>query len=150
MSIPKTIITLREQKNMSQAQLAQLMGLNKNVMGRIERGERALRDNEVLKLAKIFNVSTDLILDNNSQNTSEEENEYYKLTDKDKKDIAKQIENIINQTENDADINFYGEPITDEDRELLANALEIGLRLSKEKAKKKFTPKKYRNNKKED
>ncbi|MCR1901524.1 helix-turn-helix domain-containing protein [Ligilactobacillus apodemi] len=60
-NITKTLITLRESRNMSQAQLANLMGLNKNVMGRIERGLRSLRADEIVRLAKIFDVSTDFI-----------------------------------------------------------------------------------------
>lgn len=60
--IGENVINLRESKNYSQAHLAKLMNLNKNVLGRIERGERPLRDTEILKLAEIFNVSTDLFL----------------------------------------------------------------------------------------
>jgi len=37
-TIPEVIITLRESHNLSQAQLAKLMGLNKNIIGRIEHG----------------------------------------------------------------------------------------------------------------
>jgi hypothetical protein len=37
-----------------------------------------------------------------------------------------------------------GEPMDEEDRELLRISLENTLRMSKEMAKKKFTPKKYR------
>ena len=47
-TIPEVIITLRESHNLSQAQLAKLMGLNKNVMGRIEHGDRPLRAEEIL------------------------------------------------------------------------------------------------------
>ncbi len=60
-TIPEVIITLRESHNLSQAQLAKLMGLNKNVMGRIEHGDRPLRAEEILKLAEIFDVSTDFM-----------------------------------------------------------------------------------------
>ena len=45
--IGENVINLRESKNYSQAHLAKLMNLNKNVLGRIERGERPLRDTEI-------------------------------------------------------------------------------------------------------
>ncbi|MCR1901523.1 hypothetical protein [Ligilactobacillus apodemi] len=35
--------------------------------------------------------------------------------------------------ENEPDINFYGAPMTTENRKLLANALEVGLTLSQKK-----------------
>lgn len=145
MSIAKNIINLRESKNMSQSQLASLMGIDKNVMSRIERSERPLRDSELIKLTKIFDVSADLILGTSKTKMSETEKKYWELNEKEEKDIAKQVEEVIEGMQNDADINFYGEPMTEEDKMLLANSLEIGLRMAKEKSKKKFTPKKYRN-----
>ncbi|MCS4474814.1 hypothetical protein JQ032_00975 [Clostridium botulinum] len=39
---------------------------------------------------------------------------------------------------------FDGEPIDDETRELLRISLENSMRLAKEIAKKKYTPKKYK------
>lgn len=132
MSIPKTVIDLREAQNMTQTELAERMHLNKNVMGRIERGERPLRDNEILKMAKIFHVSTDLILGNRETASDQEENKYWKFLKNERKDVAKQIENIINQVENEADINFYGAYIGEIDRKVLKHSLELGLRLCKE------------------
>lgn len=132
MSIPKTIIDLREAQNMTQTELAERMHLNKNVMGRIERGERPLRDNEIVKMAKIFHISTDLILGNRETASDQEENKYWKFLKNERKDVAKQIENIINQVENDADINFYGIAINEIDRKVLKHSLELGLRLCKE------------------
>lgn len=69
---------------------------------------------------------------------------YYTLNKKEEKDIAKKVENIIEGLNTDTSLNFYGEPMTNEDKELFAHSLEVALRITKEKAKKKFTPKKYR------
>lgn len=136
MNTSKIIINLREQKNMSQVELSELMDLNKNVMGRIERGERPLRDNEILKLAEIFNVSTDLILGKDETRDTLEEENYWSYVEQTEKDVAKQVENLIKRVENEEDIYFYGEPITADERKLLAGILEVGLRVSKEKGKK--------------
>lgn len=136
MNTSKTIINLREQKNMSQVELSELMDLNKNVMGRIERGERPLRDNEILKLAEIFNVSTDLILGKQSSSDTLEEENYWSYVEQTEKDVAKQVENLIKRVENEENIYFYGEPITADERKLLAGILEVGLRVSKEKGTK--------------
>lgn len=132
-NITKTLITLRESRNMSQAQLANLMGLNKNVMGRIERGLRSLRADEIVRLAKIFDVSTDFILGQNHTISNNGEESYHKQQALNKKDIARKIQDIISMAENEPDINFYGAPMTTENRKLLANALEVGLTLSQKK-----------------
>ena len=136
MDISKTITNLREQKNMSQVELSNLMNLNKNVMGRIERGERPLRDTEILKLAQIFNVSTDLILGKQDSADRLEEENYWSYIEQTEKDVAKQIKSLVERVENEADIYFYGEPITADERKLLASILDVGLRVSKEKGKK--------------
>ena len=136
MNIPKTIVNLREQKNMSQVELSKLMNLNKNVMGRIERGERPLRDNEILKLAQIFNVSTDLILGKQETADRLEEKDYWSYVEKTEKDVAKQVESLIDRVEEEENLYFYGEPITADERNLLAGIFEVGLRVSKEKGKK--------------
>lgn len=133
MNIPKTIVNLREQKNMSQVELSNLMNLNKNVMGRIERGERPLRDNEILKLAQIFNVSTDLILGKQETADRLEEKDYWSYVEQTEKDVAKQVESLIDRVEEEENLYFYGEPITADERNLLAGILEVGLRVSKEK-----------------
>lgn len=137
MNVSNTIINLREQKNISQVELSELMNLNKNVMGRIERGERPLRDNEILKLAQIFNVSTDLILGKQDVNDTLEEENYWSYVEQTEKDVAKQIENLIDRVEEETDLYFYGEPITTDERRLLAGVLEVGVRVAKEKGQNK-------------
>ena len=44
----------------------------------------------------------------------------------------------------DAEVNFYGEPMDEESKDSLRMAIQMAMELNKEKAKKKFTPKKYR------
>ena len=109
------------------------MGLNKNVMGRIEHGDRPLRAEEILKLAEIFDVSTDFILGKKSANVPKGETLYHKHNEQTAKDLARKIKDLIDLTENEPDLNFDGLPLTTDNRKLLANALEIGLELSQRK-----------------
>ncbi len=86
-------------------------------------------------------MSVDFLL---SEDTASEE-EIIKLTQKDEKDIKKALNETLNQLENSQDgLMFDGEPIDDETRELLRISLENSMRLAKEIAKKKYTPKKYK------
>lgn len=69
--IGRKLIELRRQKHMSQRKLAielQLMGVNmdKNVISRIETNKRSVSDIELKAIAKVFDVSYEYLLDENS------------------------------------------------------------------------------------
>ncbi|MBY0054099.1 helix-turn-helix domain-containing protein [Brevibacillus agri] len=68
----------------------------------------------------------------------------YTLTPKEEHDIVKDLERIMADLESNQALAFHGEPIDDEEMELLRASLENSLRIAKMVAKKKFTPKKYR------
>lgn len=69
---------------------------------------------------------------------------YYTLTEKDEKDIAKDLERILADLESNEALAFHGEPMDEETKRLFAISLENSLRLAKEMAKQKYTPKKFR------
>ena len=54
--------TLRLKENMTQAQLAQKLGLTKSVISAYETGLRLPYYDILINIAKIFNVSTDYLL----------------------------------------------------------------------------------------
>ena len=62
MSIGKKIQILREEKDLTQKELANKVGLNTSVMNRIELGERPARDDEIIKIADVLEVTTDYLL----------------------------------------------------------------------------------------
>lgn len=63
------------------------------------------------------------------------------LSPKEERDIARDLERIMASLESDTALAFDGEPLTEEDRELLRLSLENSLRLARQMAKKKFAPK---------
>ena len=134
------IVNLREDVDMKQTELARRLGLDKSAMSKIESGDRKVSSDELQKLSEIFDVSSDYLLGQTDKR------HYYDLTKKDEIDIAEQAEQIIKGIQTSADVNFYGEPATKEQMESMRDIIETGLRINREKAKKKFTPKKYRDN----
>jgi len=70
------------------------------------------------------------------------------LSPKEERDIARDLEKILANLENDNGMSFYdGEPMDgmdEEDKELLRISLLTSMQIAKQMAKKKFTPKKYR------
>lgn len=52
---------LREDKDLTQAQIAQILGTTKNQVGKYERGEQEIPVRHLIELAKFYNVSLDYI-----------------------------------------------------------------------------------------
>ena len=103
-----------------------------------EQGRRDPDSTTLKKLSVIFNVSVDYLLDNQPpQNDS-----LPALTPKDERQIAKDLESIVDSLNGAAAMS--NDPDDEEDREMLKAALLQAMTLSKRIAKKKFTPKKYR------
>ncbi|WP_102706981.1 helix-turn-helix domain-containing protein [Terribacillus saccharophilus] len=94
------------------------------------------------KVADYFNVSTDYLLGRTNVKR------YYDLTEKDERDIQKELQRMIDEISNNSSYAAFDgaayNDLDDEDRELLIASLENTLRLSKRLAKQKFTPKKHR------
>lgn len=135
------IIRLREERGWSQAELARRINMNNTALNKVEKGVRKLSSSELDELASVFNVSTDYLLGRSDK----EKEPYYELTDKEKNDIAIQAEKLMEGIESGDNLNFYGEPATEEQKERLLIAVQTAMEMNKRKAKKKFTPKKYRN-----
>ena len=62
MDYAQKIRDLREDKDLTQAQVAQLLNTSKNQIGKYERGEQEMPIKHIITLAKFYNVSTDYIL----------------------------------------------------------------------------------------
>lgn len=101
-------------------------------------------------IASYFNVSVDYLLEEpnihavelfpnpgGTKNTPA-------LTTKDRRDIARDLEFMMQQLDESGDLMFDGDPISDEAKISIRNALQMGLEIAKVKNKERFTPKKYR------
>jgi len=61
--LSKKIKTIREKLGLSQESLAKSMGLNRVAVSQIENGERKISAEEIATLSKVFNMTTDVLLD---------------------------------------------------------------------------------------
>lgn len=111
-----------------------------------KQGKYTPKQEKLQKIADYFGVTVDYLIGASEEKTNTAETKpYYELTSKDERDIAEELSRLMADLESDSSLAFMGEPMDDEDRELLRISLENTLRMSKEMAKKKFTPKKFRN-----
>lgn len=136
------ISELRENKRLSQSDLAKRLGMSQSTIAMWETNKRSLSDDQLNKLADFFGVTSDYLL-----GRTDEKNDNYSLSEKETKDIAIEVQNMLEGMNTDAEVNFYGEPMSDDDKELLAAALETALQVSKRAAKKKFTRNDYKDKK---
>lgn len=98
---------------------------------------KAPKQELLMKIADYFNVTTDYLL-------GIEEDKTPVLTKKDERDISKDLEAIMSDLEHSGDLMFDGNPMTDEARESMRNAIELGLKAVKLLNKETYTPNKYR------
>ncbi|MCI1777151.1 helix-turn-helix transcriptional regulator [Paenibacillus lactis] len=136
---------LRLQKGMTQDELAEKLGVNRANISNYERGQITNIPSDKLDImADLFDTNVDYIMGRSDVRDKENGKKYYELTEKDERDIAKKLEAMMNDLDSDSSLSFMGEPMDEEDRELLRISIENTLRMSREMAKKKFTPNKYR------
>lgn len=128
---------------LTQTDMAKILGVAKTTYSSYEQGKR-MPDMEIQKkLAEYYDVSLDFL----HGLEEEKKTPYYTLTEKEKMDIGELSEKMLDGLYTDEEVDYFGEPMTDEDKARMKTILEMGLQLNKEKAKKKFTNKKYRNDK---
>lgn len=112
------------------------LGFANGYIGQLRKG--VLPTDRLLQIAEYFSVSATFLM------SGEEKEKAPALTEKDRRDIAKDLEAIMAQLDAGGDMMFDGDPISDEARTSIRNALQMGLEIAKVKNKERFTPKKYR------
>ncbi|MED0758750.1 helix-turn-helix transcriptional regulator [Aneurinibacillus thermoaerophilus] len=140
------IRSIRRQKDISGTKVAEMLGISAQYYYDIEKGKRNLSAEMAARLAEIFGVTTDYLLGRTDEpnEKSDWDSKLPELTKKDEKDIAKDLQRIMDSLESQEGLMYDGEPMDEETKELIKISLENSMRLAKRIAKKKFTPKKYR------
>lgn len=131
----------RNSHNLTQTELGKICGVTKYTISLYENDKSTPNDDIKKILADYFDVSVDYLLGM----TDVKKHYTVTLSKNDEKDIQKNLSKTLEQLEGTQEgLMFDGEPIDDETRELLKISLENSMRLAKQIAKKKFTPKKYK------
>jgi transcriptional regulator with XRE-family HTH domain len=136
----RRIAMLRKEMGMNQMELAKYLRLSQQTISKYENGKADPDKETLIRLSELFNVSTDYIIGNSDKRDHSE------LTYKDNRNIAKTLDVLKDQVDNNesGELNYNGIEVTDDDAELLMDALDMALRRIKKKNKEKYTPKKYK------
>lgn len=153
----KIIEGLLKEKGVSGAQMSRDLGMSRSFMTELRKGRaKSVKTETAQRLADYFNVSVDYLLGNVSDpffsvdNAStladiNDTSAYEKtptLTKKDERDIAKSLESIMADLEHSGDLMFDGDPMTEEARQSMRNAIELGLKAAKLLNKETYNPNK--------
>lgn len=127
MNLYQRIKELTYEKKMSLAELERKLDLSNGAISKWKRN--APNVSNLVPVADFFDVSVDFLLGRT--------NNRYSFSSKEKFDIADQVNSLIEALNSEASVNFYGEPMTKEQRESMKDIITLAMSLNKEKAKKK-------------
>ena len=105
MSLADNIKAIREEKNLKQIEVATHIGVDKSAYSKIEKGSRALTVEELQKMAQLFNMTTDQIINYDGKipqevviedkTATEQMRLIQQLDDEDKQTIFRLIEKML-------------------------------------------------------
>lgn len=143
MTLASNIRYLRRKQGWGQDLLAEKLGYKSYTT--IQKWESGVSEpplKVVHQIANLFNVDVQDLINSDIENNSSINAS--NLNSRDNRDIAKNLEQMMSQLEDGGDLMFDGDPMSDEARESIRAALQMGLEIAKVKNKERFTPKKYR------
>lgn len=138
LAIIKRIELRLAELRMSKADFYKLSGISSASYSQWNTGKYNPSESKLRNAAECLGVSVGYLLG------EEPKEKTPTLTQKDERDIARNLEKIMADLENSGDLMFDGDPMSDEARDSIRSALKLGLEAAKLKNKETYTPKKYR------
>lgn len=142
-TIGEKIQILREELNLNQRELADLVGITEATLSRYENNKREPKGLILAKLAKTLNVSTDYLLDETLTKKIPYGNPN-ELSQNEIIDIEKEAEKMISSIEEMDNLMLCGNTVDDEDKEYLKQAYQKFLMDVRVYNKLKYTSNKYK------
>ena len=133
----KRVFSLLKEQCKTKAAMSRALNVSKSAISQWEKNGTDPSYEQCEVLADFFNTSVSYLWNGKEQWDST-------LTDKDDKDIQKQLQRTLNQLENGTGLMFDGDYMDEQAIEKLKNSLELVMRGTRKEAKEKFTPKKYK------
>ena len=125
-----------KERKIAISKLEKDLGFSNGYIGQLRKG--VFPADRLAAIADYLSVSTEFLM------SGIENEKTPALTTKDRRDIARDLELMMQQLDEGSDLMFDGDPISDEAKASIRNALQMGLEIAKVKNKERFTPKKYR------
>lgn len=137
-----------EERGISKAELSRRTGISNSSLSEYLSEKYEPKQDKIALIAKALNVSPAWLLGFETPTPTTKtatDKDLPELTPRDELQIAKELESMMNDLDAQTDFAAHGGTIEDEeDRELLRASLLTTMKLAKQLAKKKYTPKKFR------
>ena len=137
---------LLQSRGVTAYQVAKATGIAQSTLSDWKRGRSVPKMDKMQKIADYFGVSVDYLLGNEEKPTGPTADSDG-LTPKDRRDIARDLEKLMDELEESGDLMFDGDPMSNEAMDSIRNAMAMALEYAKKVNKEKYTPKKYRKKK---
>lgn len=127
-------------------QVSKATGISQSTLSSWKARRNLLSGEKATKIAEYFGVSVDYLMTGKEAASNTGNADEDGLTARDKRDIAKDLDNIMKKLEakEDGPASFDGEDLSPEAAELFREELKIALKRLKIINKEKYTPKKYK------
>jgi len=137
----------RQKSGLRQTQVKERTNINNKTLSGYENNVSEPDMNTLAVLTELYGVSYKWLLTGEGEmmTTNLSTKKTSSLSEKDERDIAKRMDELRKDLSSGSGLLFNGEPMSDEAKESLLEAMEFGIRLAK-KNNKKYIPKKYREN----
>ncbi|EFZ34630.1 helix-turn-helix domain-containing protein [Ligilactobacillus ruminis] len=126
MNLYDRIKALADTQKISIRRLEENIGFGNGTINRWRKNTPGV--DKLSKVADYFKVSTDYLLGRTDDKTS--------LSPKEMSDIGQLADRMLDGLESENSVNFYGEPMSDEDKASLKAALLVALEMNKKRSKK--------------
>lgn len=130
---------LLNERGITAYKVAQETGVTTATLSSWKKGRYTPKREKLQKIADYFGVTVDYLM--NGEEKSEEAPE---LSARNERDIERDLKETLGKLDSQDGLMFDGEALDDDTRELLRISIENAIRTAKITAKKKFTPKKYK------
>lgn len=122
----ETIVRLCAEKGVNITELCRQSGASRGSLTDLKMGRKQSLSAETLsKIATYFGVSVDYLLGNGQKEKPATDSDG--LTEAERRDIAIELEQLMDEMTRSGDLMFDGDPATPEALESLRNAMEMGL-----------------------
>lgn len=133
---------LLQKHGVTSYKVAKEAGVTQTALSNWKAGRSTPTTKTLQKIADYFGVTVDYLI--SGKNDSSEESGETELTTRDERDIAKDLDRIMNEIKkgDDGPLYYNGVEIDDASINLLQNAIEYALRETKKENKVKYNPRK--------
>lgn len=136
MSSVERVKSICKERKIPISRLEKDLGFGNGYIGQLRKG--VFPDARLAEIAKYLDLTVEFLM------YGEESQKTPVLTEKDRRDVAKDVERIMEDLASGTDLMFDGVPMSDEARAAMSAAMRIGLEEAKRRNKATYTPKKYR------